>query len=153
MKVEGDEKEVVRERAGTEEISDKERERRRKRNEKKRKKKMEKEEQAKEVHTIPDDLSDNTSSRTPTKHVNVPTTSPCHVHTVLNAASNITVSPAHVPTVSNCATTSSMPLPPSTSTKPPPASFNNCATSTKPMPMLPKPTITSSASDMACTMA
>ena len=51
MKVEGDEREVVRERAGTEEISDQERERRRKRNERKRK--MGKED-TKEVRTTTD---------------------------------------------------------------------------------------------------
>ena len=64
--VEGDKNEVVRERAGTEEISDEERERRRKRNEKKRKRKMERE-GMKEVCTAPNNTGDDTSSRTPTE--------------------------------------------------------------------------------------
>jgi hypothetical protein len=113
MKVEGDEKEVVRERAGTEEISDEERERRRKRNEKKRKRKMEKEstkeEKVEEVRTVPDDSSDDALSRTPTN----------------------------------------TPLPPSRSTKPPPASPNDRVAPTKPAPTSPKPTVMLSTTDVA----
>jgi hypothetical protein len=150
MKVEGDEKEVVRERAGTEEISDEERERRRKRNEKKRKRKMEKEEQAKEVRAVPDDSSDDVSSRTPTEPVNASTASPRRVHTASNATGDIAASP-HTPTASTHATAPSVPLPPSLSTKPPLASPNDCIAPTE--PTSPKPTIMSSTTDVACIVA
>jgi hypothetical protein len=131
MKVEGNKKEVVREKAGTEVIGDKERERRRKRNEKKRKRKMEKEsvkeEKVEEVRTVPDDLSDNMLPRTPTKHVNAPN--------VLDATSDITPSPSHIPTASNCTTMPS--TLPSQGTKPHPASPNDHVTSTKTAPTSP----------------
>ena len=61
MKVEGDKREVVKERAGTEEISDQEREKRRNRNERK----MEKE-GVKEVRTTPNDSGDDMWFQTPT---------------------------------------------------------------------------------------
>jgi len=131
MKVEGDEKEVVRERAGTEEISDEEKERRRKRNEKKRKRKIEKKEQAKEP-------------------VSASTASPCHVHTVSNATGDVAASP-HTPIASTHATAPSAPLPPSLSTKPPLALPNDCIAPTK--PTSPKPTIMLSTNDVAKTMA